>query len=90
MKTNLLTPEARAQDAQRHREQIAKWCVLHKFPAPTGPVVDAFVTAMEGRQYGVEETWDAWVWFRDGFQHGALYWNSITIRPIILMAGGEM
>lgn len=51
-----------------HRLQLARWCGLHKFPVPAGPVVDAFVVAMGANQYGVEETWDAFVWFRQGFE----------------------
>lgn len=51
-----------------HRLQLAKWCALHKMPVPVGPVVDAFVAAMGStHHYGVEETWDAFCWFRHGF-----------------------
>lgn len=79
-----------AQEAA-HRTQLAKWCMQRRIsPVPSGPVVDAFVVAMGDNQYGVEETWDAFCWFRNGFQHGALYWNSITIRPVILMADGTL
>lgn len=55
-------------NAAAHRLQLAKWCKLYHFPAPSGPVVDAFVAAMGDNQYGVEETWDAFVWFRLGFE----------------------
>lgn len=54
--------------AAAHRLQLAKWCKLYHFPAPSGPVVDAFVEAMGTNQYGVEETWDAFCWFRHGFE----------------------
>lgn len=56
-----------AADQLAHRLQLAKWCALHNMPVPTGAVVDAFVAAMGANQYGVEETWDAFAWFRNGW-----------------------
>lgn len=55
-------------NAAAHRLQLAKWCKLHNIPAPSGPAVDAFVAEMGANQYGVEETWDAFVWFRHGWE----------------------
>lgn len=55
-------------DELAHRLQLAKWCGLHSIPVPIGAAVDAFVAAMAGRHYGVEETWDAFVWFRQGWE----------------------
>lgn len=51
----------------RHIDQLAKWCGYHGLIPPTGAVVDAFALAMGDNQYGVEETWDAFCWFRNGF-----------------------
>lgn len=84
-KTNNDVWPTRAQE-QAHRLQLAKWCALHKMDVPSGPIVDAFVKAMGSNQYGVEETWDAFVWFQSGFEAGVLYWNSITIKPVIIVA----
>jgi hypothetical protein len=61
------TDSGHAQE-QAHRAQLARWCVMNKIPAPSGPVVDAFVQAMGANQYGVEETWDAYVWFKSGWE----------------------
>lgn len=61
-------------DAQRQREQLAKWYVTHALPVPSGPVVDAFVAEMGTKLYGVEETADAWLWFRSG-------WQAVTRTP---------
>lgn len=58
-----------AAQEQAHRLQLAKWCAMHKMPAPTGPVVDAFVTEMGAKHYGVEETWDAYLWFKSGWEY---------------------
>lgn len=62
-----MTAATKAQE-QAHRAQLAKWCVLHKIAPPSGPVVDAFVAEMGTKQYGVEETWDAFGWFSAGFE----------------------
>lgn len=59
---------------QGHRAQLAKWCALHKITPPSGPVVDAFVAEMGTKHYGVEETWDAFAWFRHG-------WEAVTLVP---------
>lgn len=58
-------------EEQAHRLQLAKWCGWHNIPAPSGPIVDAFVKAMGANQYGVEETWDAFVWFCNGWDASA-------------------
>lgn len=50
-----------------HARQLARWCEMHDLPMPTGAVVDLFALAMGKNQYGVEETWDAFCWFKCGF-----------------------
>lgn len=63
------------KDNQRHAAQLAQWCARYSIPTPTGPVVDAFYAAMNTKQYGVEETGDAFAWFRHG-------WESVTLAPV--------
>jgi hypothetical protein len=47
---------------------------MYHLNMPAPDVLAAFEKEMEGKQYGLEETWDAFCWFRDGWlaQHTAL------------------
>lgn len=44
-----------------------EWVTFHGILPPAPDVLDAFHEEMDGYQYGVEETWDAFCWFRDGW-----------------------
>lgn len=46
---------------------VMEWCKLHGVLPPAPDVLDAFENEMRGKQYGFEETWDAFCWFRNGW-----------------------
>ena len=59
--------QQRADKEQRHLDQLAKWASYHGMIPETGEVARAFAQAMGDNEYGIEETWDAFCWFRNGF-----------------------
>lgn len=48
-------------------EVVLQHCMHHAVLPPAPDVLAAFDKEMEGREYGYEETWDAFMWFRDGW-----------------------
>ena len=79
-----MTVPSHHDKSQRHHAQLAKWAKWHGFTPKSGPVVDAFALAMGDNQYGVEETWDAYCWFRNGFNAAGAVAPSAIERDAVI------
>lgn len=59
--------EAYHNEVQRLFYERSKTVKVSSLPSQDHPAWESFCRAMDGRSYGVEETLDAWHWFKSGW-----------------------